>query len=357
MRRENIILLFRSVVISSRCYFGDKNKRNYNGRTESYHSAPSYHTVVKWVTEFKDPERAFEDAPPNGPPSTITADENIEAVERIVVRDGQVSIRRLGEELAVIYETMNNHMGMKKVCRRWIPKFFTPIQPANSVDCCQELLQESEVNPDNFFGSIVTGDESWIHRYDPLSQLETKVWQRLGEQTPTGLRQERSAAKIMIIIFWDKDGVLLTECLLRRTTINGPSDASTIEQLHSVIVEKGRSKVSQGVLLLHGNAPVDKCNIVQTTIRQAGFIELKHPVYSLDIAPTNYHPLLNLKKFLRLKNLSSDDEAVTTVEDYLTDLNSAFFVKVYKVSMTAGSVCLLVKVSTFNKYDNCSSMV
>ena len=35
MRRESIILLFRSVVISSRCYFGDKNKTNYNKRAES----------------------------------------------------------------------------------------------------------------------------------------------------------------------------------------------------------------------------------------------------------------------------------------------------------------------------------
>ena len=32
MRRESIILLFRSVVISSPCYFGDKNKTNYNER-------------------------------------------------------------------------------------------------------------------------------------------------------------------------------------------------------------------------------------------------------------------------------------------------------------------------------------
>ena len=157
------------------------------------------------MVEFKDPERAFEDAPSNAPPpSTITADENIEAVERIVVRDRQISIRRLGEELAVIYEIMNNHMAMKKVCRRWVPKFFTPIQPANRVDCCQELLQESEVNPAKFFDCIVTGDESWIHHYDPLSQLEAKIWKRLREQTPTRLCQERSAGKIMMIIFWDK---------------------------------------------------------------------------------------------------------------------------------------------------------
>ena len=50
-------------------------------------SAPSYRTVVKWVAEFNDPERAFENAPRMDRPSTITADENIEAVERIVMRD------------------------------------------------------------------------------------------------------------------------------------------------------------------------------------------------------------------------------------------------------------------------------
>ena len=126
--------------------------------------------------EFKDPERGFEDAPRMDCPSTITTDESIEAVERIVMRDQQVSIRRVAYELTIpkttIHEFVNNHMVMKKVCTRWVPKFFTPLQRANRVDCCQELLQQSEVNPAKFFYSIVTGDEFWIHHYDPLSQLE-----------------------------------------------------------------------------------------------------------------------------------------------------------------------------------------
>ena len=60
----------------------------------------------------------------------------------------------------------------------------------------------------------------------------------------------------MMIIFWDKGGVLLTEYLPCGTTINGPSDASHIEQLRSFIVEKGRGKISRGVVLLHDNAPI-----------------------------------------------------------------------------------------------------
>ena len=92
-------------------------------------------------------------------------------------------------------------------------------------------------------------------------------------------------------------------------------------------MEKGRGNVSRGVLLLRDHAPIHKCNILQPAIRHAGFIELNHPAYSPDIAPSDYHPFSNLKKFLCLKNFSSDEEAVTTVEVYLTDLNSEFFCK------------------------------
>ena len=112
-------------------------------------------------------------------PLTITIDENIEAVERIVTRHRQVSVRRVAYKLAIpktiIHEIMDNQLGMKKVCTRWILKLLTPIQRANRVDCCQELLQQSEVNPDNFFDSIVTGNESWIRHYDPFSQPKAKI--------------------------------------------------------------------------------------------------------------------------------------------------------------------------------------
>ena len=58
------------------------------------------------------------------------------------MRDRQISIRRLAEELAPFQnEMMNNKMGMKKVCTRCRQKFFTPIQRALwSPFSCQELL-------------------------------------------------------------------------------------------------------------------------------------------------------------------------------------------------------------------------
>ena len=85
-------------------------------------SAPSYRTVAKWMAEFKNPERGFEDAPRMGHPSIITTNENIEAVERILMRDRQISVCRVAYELGIprttIHEIMNHQLGMKKVCIR-----------------------------------------------------------------------------------------------------------------------------------------------------------------------------------------------------------------------------------------------
>ena len=81
-------------------------------------SAPSYRTVTNWVAEFNNPERAFEDAPRMGRPSIITPDENTETVERIVMRNRQISVRRVGYRLTIpktiIHETMANQLAMRR---------------------------------------------------------------------------------------------------------------------------------------------------------------------------------------------------------------------------------------------------
>ena len=79
----------------------------------------SYQTVAKCLTPSKHPQRAFEHSSRKGPTSTITAYQNIQVVERIVMRDQQVSVRHIFYELPIptttIYEIMSNDLGMNKM--------------------------------------------------------------------------------------------------------------------------------------------------------------------------------------------------------------------------------------------------
>ena len=131
----------------------------------------------------------------------------------------------------------------------------------------------------------------------------------------------------MMVIFWHKYGILLTEYLSHGSMINASYYTSIVDRLCCVIVEKRRGKVGDEVSLLHVNAPVHKCNIFQTVIRKADFVELNHHVYFPDITPFDYYLLSNLKKFLRDKNFSRDDETIDTVEDYLNKLDLEYFCK------------------------------
>lgn len=128
----------------------------------------------------------------------------------------------------------------------------------------------------------------------------------------------------MVIISWDKYGMLLIDYLPHGTKVNGFYYASTIERLRSAILEKRWGKVSSGVLL-HDNAPVHKYNIGQAAIQLACFTERNHSVHSLDIAPRDCHLFSNLKKILRGKKFNSGNETISTIEDYSYYLNSNFF--------------------------------
>jgi predicted XRE-type DNA-binding protein len=86
---------------------------------------------LEGVGGLKDPELDFEDAPRSDRSSTTTIDENIQATERIVRRARQISVRRVANELGVsksrVHDIINNHLGMGKVCTRWVPKLLTPL--------------------------------------------------------------------------------------------------------------------------------------------------------------------------------------------------------------------------------------
>jgi len=49
--------------------------------------APSYATVARWVTLFKDGRESIEDDPRSGRPITGVTQDNIEAVSKVIMED------------------------------------------------------------------------------------------------------------------------------------------------------------------------------------------------------------------------------------------------------------------------------
>jgi len=58
---------------------------------------------------------------------------------------------------------------------------------------------------------IVTGDETWIHNYDPESKQQSMQWKHASSPRPRKFKVQASAGKIMCTIFWDAEGILLID--------------------------------------------------------------------------------------------------------------------------------------------------
>ena len=123
-------------------------------------------------------------------------------------------------------------------------------------------------------------------------------WKHKESPTPKKFRVHQSAGKIMATVFWDSEGVLFLEFMPHKTTIIGDTYASTMVALRENIKPKRRGKLTAGVLLLHDNVPAHKSRTSRAVIRKCGFIELNHPPYSADLAPSDNFLFRNLKKFL-----------------------------------------------------------
>ena len=107
--------------------------------------------------------------------------------------------------------------------------------------------------------------------------------------------------------------------------MNGQYYASLLLKLRDAIKEKRREMLTRGVWLLHNNAPIHKYTIAQQAVRDCGFVQLDHPAYSPDLAPSDYFLFRNLKSHLQDESLK---EAVKewlegqTEELYFSGINS-----------------------------------
>ena len=111
-------------------------------------------------------------------------------------------------------------------------------------------------NPEDFHTRLVTGDETWVHHWDPDTRKESMQWKRPGSPLPKKFRTQPSASKVMATVFWDSKGIILIDYKPAGTSVTREYYANVIKQLRVAIKEKRRGKLAAGVLLLHDNAPV-----------------------------------------------------------------------------------------------------
>jgi hypothetical protein len=100
-------------------------------------------------------------------------------------------------------------LGYRKACTSWLTKMLTVKQKKTVyMKTCAEVLLRSEKDFDAFLSGMITGDEIWVHHYDPLTKRQSVEWHHHSSASRKKSKVLTYAGNVTASIFWDNERIL-----------------------------------------------------------------------------------------------------------------------------------------------------
>lgn len=292
-------------------------------------AAPSKSMVCKWVLLFQRGRDSIEDDCRSGRPTSATSQQMTKSIRDIVINDSRLTLNQISATMNIsterVFHILKDELGFRKLCSKWVPHLLNSDQKEIRVKLCTHHLAHLQKNKSDFVRRLITMDETWIYHYDPLLKQQSAEWIPPGCSAPKQPKWSKSSKKVMASVFWDSKGILLIDYLQTGKTITGEYYSCLLDQLNSNICERRPSLAKKKIIFLQDNAPAHKSVIAMAKLKDLHFELLEHPPYSPDLAPSDFHLFPNLKRFLRGKRFSSNEEAIATVNNYFDGLPENHF--------------------------------
>lgn len=313
--------------------------------------APSYSTVKNWYNEFNRGRCSLQDESREGRPKSVVVPKNIDAVLELIKQDRHVTYREIEASLDIsmtsINKILHEHLGVKKICSRWIPHNLTNAQKEIRVNWCKEMLIKYRQGTSKAVYNICTGDESWIYAYEPETKQQSTVWVFQDEPNPTKVVRGRSASKQMVACFFGITGHVATVALEQRRTVN--SEWYTTICLPVVIGEIRKTQKKRRIILHHDNASSHTSAQTKEFLTDQNIELMGHPPYSPDLAPNDFFLFPHTKNKLRGQRFSTPEEAVDAFKMHVLEVSQSEWKKCFENWFKRMQKCINLNGEYFEK--------
>jgi len=168
---------------------------------------------------------------------------------------------------------------MRRVSAKFVPTNRDD-QKKNHVEISQELLANANGN-ENFLKNIITGDETWVYKYDVETKMQSSQWLGKGSPRPKTARMSRSKIKVLLVVFFEWQGIVHQEFVPRGQIVN--------KQLYQEVLARLILCAGRGL-----NCGKTRLGCCTTTMRR-----LTHRYSSAVIWQNIRHPLCPIHPILR----------------------------------------------------------
>jgi len=201
--------------------------------------------IYDWFSWFKNGQKLEDDQRSRRPLTSRTA-EMIEKVRQLIQCDRRMTIVELEQEVGIphgsIHAILSDDLKMRHVSAKFVPRQLTMDQMECRMMVVGDLFEKSMQDP-TFLTKIVTGDDSWVFAYDPEMKVHSAEWHTSSSPRPKKSRLVKSKEKVMLIAFFDIDGVVHHEFIPPGQNVYG---ISTCKFCRCCVMQFGGNGVTSG---------------------------------------------------------------------------------------------------------------
>jgi len=275
--------------------------------------APSLKTISKWF-------QGFQTGPREGRPKSSRDDGNVVLVRAKLIEDPRSTQEMIACELGLnaiaVSRILSQDLLYTKKSARWVPRILNEAQKEARVHFAQYFLNKFENGQSSNFNKVVTGDEAWFYKYDPETKQQSMVWSPKGASPPIKAKQQKSATKVMLSVYFTKSKVVAAIPLKKGQTVTAnwyTEDCLPI--VFKNLLEHRKNEELRRYFLHHDNAPAHTAEITSNFIASSGIWHLA----------CDFWLFPKIKKNLRGKVFDSNEDIINAVNAELAKLKKQDF--------------------------------
>ena len=186
----------------------------------------------------------------------------------MVEQDVRLSVKDIASCTGIsegsVQTILKKRLDLRKVCTRWVPHLLTEEQKTQRLKCARELLETYKGCNSLVISNLLTGDETWLHMFEPQRRADNKQWKQKDQKRPCIAKRTISLKKMYAIFFNSSGPVVQMPCPSSHTVTGRFYKNSLLKKVKEFYNKKRPSKGWSRVHLLHDKASSHKCEVVKS---------------------------------------------------------------------------------------------